>query len=171
MRGWRASQALALPPTAGVGLDEQVSETPLYDATVSATLERLRAEAAEQATRHAQAQISAARQQAAQARAAAEQARHEIDALQAELVRVRREVDVRAALREAEVEEDVRSGLVHAPAPLVDLRAEEAVADTGPQVADEVDDEGPVAPPVPSLAELRTPSHRVDAFFDALLGP
>lgn len=150
-----------LPLRADVGLDDGVSETPLYDATLSATLARLRLEARAHASAELQSQVAAARQQAVQAREVAERA-------QAELALVRREAEVRAALREAEVEELVRSGIVHGAAPLVDLMPPET-----PTVRPDpdADDGGPVAPPVPSFADLRTPSHRVDAFFDALLGP
>ncbi len=142
-----------------------MSQTPLYDATLSATLARLRAEAGAQATAAVQVEVAAAKQQAAQAREDAERARRELEQVQVELARVRREVGIRAALREAEVEEMVRSALVHAPAPLQPL------APAPQQVGAEEDDGGPVAPTVPSFADLRTPSHRVDAFFDALLGP
>ncbi len=159
-----------------------MSETPLYDATLSATLARLRVEAAAQAAADLQGQLTHARQLAMHAREAAERAeaarrqalelaasaRHEAEQAQAELAHARREADVRAALREAEVEELVRSGIVHAAAPLVELAPEEAPS---ARPDPDAEDGGPVAPHVPSFDELRTPSHRVDAFFDALLGP
>lgn len=177
-----------LPLRSDVGLDEGVSETPLYDATLSATLARLRIEAGAQASTELQGQVAAAREQAVQAREVAERAdadrrraletaalaRQEAEQAQAELARIRREAEVRAALRETEVEELVRSGLVHAAAPLVELTPAETRPvrpDPDADDADDADDGGPVAPPVPSFADLRTPAHRVDAFFDALLGP
>ncbi len=126
-------------------LDGGVSDTPLYDATLSDVLARAQREAdarAAEAVRHAQLQ--------------AMQAEQELTMIRAEVDRLRREAQVRAAFVRDEVEDAVRAELATAAPPLLDLSLGE---------------DEPEAPPIPSFESLRTSSKRLDAFFDSLIGP
>jgi hypothetical protein len=125
-----------------------VSDTPLYDATLSDVLARVRWEADARVAPTAEA-VRAAQLQAMQAE-------QELRVLRAELDRLRREAQVRAAFVRDEVEDAVRAELVAAAPPLLDLSP---------------DEDEPLAPPIPSFDSLRTSSKRLDAFFDSLIGP
>ena len=133
-----------------------MSESPLYDATLSDLLARAREgvvraeQRAAEAQRQAQADVfraqHAAARQVAEAHARADAAV--------------REERVRRAFLAQEVEERVRRSLVDVP-PLPPLSG------PAPAVA-----EDPVeVPPVPSMDELLAPSPGVSRFLDALLGP
>jgi hypothetical protein len=106
-------------------LDGEVSDTPLFDATLSDVLAR---------------------------------ARHEVAAAAAEVDRLRREAQVRTAIVRDQVEEAVRAELASAAPPLIELTPA-------------VEEDEPVAPPIPAFDTLRTSGARIDAFFDSLIGP
>ena len=137
-----------------------MSDTPLYDATLSDLLLRARRDVerargqAQQAQESARAEIMRA-QEAAARRVAEAHARAD--------AAVRQE-RVRRALLAEEAEERVRQSLADVP-PLPPLSAP---ADLPLGTAAE---EEPVAPPVPSMQELLAPSPGVTRFLDALLGP
>jgi hypothetical protein len=122
-----------------------VSDTPLYDATLSDQLLRARTEAQ---ARVAEAQTWAHRQaQAAQQRA--DQVERDYLEKRAQLTR--------------EIEERVRATLVETAPPLPALRVD--VEDEPAPEPTEQD-----APPIPSMADLLRPSPGVTRFLDALLG-
>lgn len=125
-----------------------MSDTPLFDATLSDVLARVR--------READARVAPTAEAVRTAQLQAVQAELELRAVRAELDRLRREAEVRAALVRDEVEDAVRAELASAAPPLSDLQPEE---------------DEPVAPPIPSFDSLRTSSKRLDAFFDSLIGP
>jgi hypothetical protein len=122
-----------------------VSDTPLYDATLSDHLTRTRNEAQALV---AEAQTWALRQ--------AEAAHQRADAAE-------REFALRTAQLAQQIEERVRATLVETAPPLrplrVDLDEEPALEPT------ELD-----APPIPSMEDLLRPSPGVTRFLDALLG-
>jgi hypothetical protein len=120
-----------------------VSDTPVFDQTLSDVLLRARRE-----VEAAQARCAEAEQRAAHAERAAR---------------------VRRALVSDEVEERVRAGLAHAAPPLPDLQPPgERSRDESPDDHDELDDL--TTPTVPSMAELLRSSAGGDRFFDSLLG-
>lgn len=117
-----------------------MSDTPVFDQTLSDVLLRARRE-----VEAARARCAEAEQRAAHAERAAR---------------------VRRALVSDEVEERVRAGLAHAAPPLPDLQPPgERSRDESP---DELDDL--TTPTVPSMAELLRSSAGGDRFFDSLLG-
>jgi hypothetical protein len=132
-----------------------VSDSPLFDETLSDLLasarkgvERAEARAADA---RAQARDQVVRSQHQAARAVAEaHARADLAV---------REERVRRAFLAQEVEAQVRQSLADVP-PLPPL--------AGPVATEEVE---PEAPPVPTMSELMRPSAGVTRFLDTLLGP
>ena len=123
-----------------------MTDTPLFDQTLSDLLLVARQQAQKEVFRH---QHIAARQ-VAEAHARAD--------------RLVREERLRRLFLAEEAEERVRASLVAVP-PLPPLVGRVASAD-GP--AEEVERD---APPVPPMAELMRPTPGVTRFLDALLGP
>lgn len=127
-----------------------MTDTPLYDATLSDQLLRARLEA--------QAQVSEARswalKQAASAQLRADEAKRDYDLKRAELT--------------AQIEERSRATLVHVAPPqpeqCLDLAVEPGAGHEAPERT-ELD-----APPIPSMAELLLPTPGITRFLDALLG-
>ena len=125
-----------------------MTDTPLYDATLSDLLLRARTEAQE---RIAEAQTWAHRQ--------AEAAQQRAD-------EVARDYHLKRAQLTQEIEERVRATLVETAPPLRPLRVELDAAE--PEVELERTEQD--APPIPSMAELLRPSPGITRFLDSLLG-
>lgn len=137
-----------------------MSDSPLFDETLSDLLaqarrgvERAEARAAE-ARAKARDQVVRSQHQAALAVAEAH-ARADLAV---------REERVRRTLIAQEVEAQVRQSLADVP-PLPELAGRVATADG------QTEEVEPEAPPVPAMSELMRPSAGVTRFLDALLGP
>jgi hypothetical protein len=122
-----------------------VSDTPLYDATLSDLLLRARTEAQE---RVAEAQTWAHRQ--------AEAAQKRAD-------EVERDYHLKRAQLTQEIEERVRAALVETAPPLPALRL-----DLDEEFEPERTEQD--APPIPSMEELLRPTPGITRFLDSLLG-
>jgi hypothetical protein len=131
-----------------------VSETPLYDQTLSDALLRARREGELARIRGAQAEQDALRKVAAAEQAAAAR----VAAAEARAAQAERAARVRRALITDEVEDQVRHALASDAPPLPELRQ-----------AEEPEPE-PEPPPIPSMAELMRPHPGVNRFLDSLLG-
>lgn len=148
-----------------------MTDTPLFDATLSDLLlgarrgvERAEAQAALAARRAAE-QAAEARQQARiEVMRAQHIAARTVAEAHARADRAVRQERVRRAFLGEEAEERVRLALVDVP-PLPEL-AGRTISLDGP-----LEEAEPEAPPVPSMADLLKPSPGVTRFLDTLLGP
>ena len=134
-----------------------MSDTPLFEATLSDVLARVRREAEARVAPTTDA-VREAQLQAVRAEQRAQALEAQLRAAAVEVDRLRRESQVRAAIVRDQVEDAVRAELASAAPPLIDLSPVE-------------EDAGPVAPPIPAFDTLRTSGARIDAFFDSLIGP
>ena len=168
-----------------------MSDTPLFDATLSDLLlrarrdaehaqgrslraERIAAQRAEQAEQAARWRVAAVKRLAAQRLAAAEQqAAERVEAAERRADLVEREARVRRVLEADGAEDRVRTSLALAAPPLPDLRATptDDHPDAGHERAEDPEEPDRPVPPVPSVVELLRPSPGVNRFLDALLAP
>ena len=146
-----------------------MSDTPLYDATLSEVLQKARREA----------ELARARSTLAERRAAERAARAERDArlkvAEVERLAARRIAEAEQRAEHAQREARVRQGLV---ADEVEQRVRMALAEAAPPLPplhiDLSDGEEPLereAPPIPTMDELMRPSPGITRFLDSLLGP
>lgn len=127
-----------------------MSNTPLYDATLSDQLLRARVEA--------QAKVAEAQSWA----------HRQAEAAQKRADQVEREYHLKRALLTQEIEERVRATLVETAPPLPALRVELDEESHDEQAQPERTEQD--APPIPTMEELLRPTPGVTRFLDSLLG-
>lgn len=146
-----------------------MSDTPLYDETLSDLLQRARHEAEVARARWTLAERTAA-ERAAQAEHDARLKVAEVERIAAQRIaeaerraaHAQREARVRQGLVADEVEQRVRMALAEAAPPLPPLQVH-------PSEAEEPLERE--APPIPTMDELMRPSPGITRFLDSLLGP